>query len=55
MPAIYRIYTKKIAYELRKQGFKIVGTEVNENHPQFDVYLFIDTPELRKALSAYKK
>ena len=47
---IYRIYTKRIAYELRKQGFKFVGTDVNENFPQYLVYLFEDTPALHKAL-----
>lgn len=47
---VYRIYTKRIAYELRKQGFKFLGTDINENFPQFLVYLFEDTPELHKAL-----
>ena len=47
---VYRIYTKRIAYELRKQGFKFLGTDINENFPQFLVYLFEDTPELQKAL-----
>ena len=47
----YRIYTKRIAYELRKQGFKFIGTDVNENFPQFLVYLFEDTPALHEALA----
>ena len=47
---IYKIYTKKIAYELRKMGFKFIGTDINENFPQFLVYLFEDTPELHAAL-----
>lgn len=47
---IYKIYTKRIAYELRKQGFKFIGTDVNENFPQFLVYLFEDTPALHEAL-----
>ena len=47
---IYRIYTKRIAYELRKQGFKFIGTDINENFPQFLVYLFEDTPALHEAL-----
>ena len=46
----YRIYTKSIAYKLRKMGFKFIGTDINENFPQFLVYLFEDTPELHKAL-----
>ena len=47
---VYRIYTKRIAYELRKQGFKFIGTDINEHFPQFLVYLFEDTPELHEAL-----
>ena len=47
---VYRIYTKRVAYELRKRGFKFIKTEVNKNFPQYLVYLFEDTPELRKAL-----
>lgn len=47
---IYRIYTKRIAYELRKLGFKFLGTDINEHFPQYLVYLFEDTPELHQAL-----
>lgn len=47
---IYKIYTKKIAYQLRKMGFKFLGTDINENFPQFLVYLFEDTPMLHSAL-----
>lgn len=52
---VYKIYTKRIAYELRKQGFKLLGTDVNENFPQFLVYLFEDTPELHIALTKITK
>ena len=48
---IYKIYIKRIAYELRKLGFKFLRTEVNENFPQFLVYLFEDTPQLHQALT----
>lgn len=47
----YRIYTKKIALELRKQGFYIFGVEPNETFPQFNVYLFKDSPAFREALT----
>ena len=46
----YCIYTKRLAYELRKLGFRFIGTDINENFPQFLVYLFEDTPELHAAL-----
>ena len=38
-----RIYTKSVALELRKRGFKIIRTEPNENKPEFDVYVFEET------------
>lgn len=49
------IYTKRIAYELRKQGFPIVRVEVNPNKPEFDCYVFAETPELMRALTALTK
>ena len=47
---IYRVYTRWLALELRKLGFKIIGTDINETHPQFDVWLFDDTEELHQAI-----
>lgn len=41
------IYTRKLAYELRKKGFKILRTDINKNFPQYNTYIFEDTPELR--------
>ena len=49
------IYTKWLALELRKLGFAIVRTGVNENFPQFDTYVFADTPELDKAIAQLLK
>ena len=46
------IYTKRIAYELRKQGFPIVRVEVNPNKPEFDCYVFQETEEFINALIA---
>lgn len=50
---VKRIYTKKMAIYLREQGFKIIGTEVNKKRPEFDVYLFNDTPNLENAMLEY--
>lgn len=47
----YCIYTRWLALELRKQGFKIIKTGINEYHPQFDVWFFEDTRELQNAIS----
>lgn len=46
------IYTRRIAYQLRLQGFKIIRTEVNPNFPQYDTYVFENSPELQKAFLA---
>lgn len=47
----YIIYTKRLALELRKRGFKIISIGVNENHPQYDTYMFEDTQALRNAIT----
>lgn len=51
----YKIYTRWLAVELRKLGFKIIGTEINEVHPQFDVWLFEDSNELHQAILSLTK
>lgn len=45
------IYMPWVAAELRKQGFPIVRTEVNPSKPQFDCYIFEETPELLAAFT----
>lgn len=42
------VYTKKLAFMLRTMGFKFIRTGINENFPQYNTYIFEDTPELRK-------
>lgn len=44
------IYTKKLAYQLRKNGFKLLRVEVNKNFPQYNTYVFEDSAELRKRM-----
>lgn len=46
----YKIYTRWLAFELRKRGFPILKTEINEYHPQFDVWIFEDTQELHQQI-----
>lgn len=48
-----KIFTRKLAVYLRERGFKIVGTEVNFKHPEYDVWLFKNTPELTEAILMY--
>lgn len=47
------IYTKKLALALRKQGFKIIDVVPDENKPQFDNFIFEETPELLEAITNY--
>ena len=45
------IYTKWVAYELRRQGYPIVRVDINPNKPQFDCWVFAETPEMLQALT----
>ena len=53
MTNIKKIFSLKLAVFLREHGCKIVGTEVNHNHPEFDVWLFEDDEELQTAFEKY--
>lgn len=50
MEKTYRIYTKWLAVALRREGFKIVGKDVNERIPELDVYIFENSVELQAAI-----
>ena len=41
----YIVYTKWLALALRKQGFKLLGTGINERFPQYDTYIFEESEE----------
>ena len=49
----FNCYSAKLAGFLRKRGFKILGTTVNYKKPQYDIFLFEDTAELRAAVDCY--
>ena len=55
MDNTFKVFTKRLAIKLREQGFKIVKTEVNNKKPQFDIYCFEDTEELRQAVADLTK
>lgn len=55
MDNTFKVFTKKLAIKLREQGFKIVRTEVNSKKPQFDIYCFEDSKELRDAVNKLSK
>ena len=44
------IYSKWLAYELRKQGFRIIRTEINPNFPQFIYWVFENCEDLQIAI-----
>ena len=45
------IYSKWLAYELPRLGFKIIRTDINPNFPQYDIYIFENTPRLLQEMS----
>ena len=45
----------RIAAALRDMGFKLIKTTANIKKPQYDVYWFEDTPQLRAAIPAAAK
>jgi hypothetical protein len=47
---LYIIYMPRVAAALRDLGFKLIKTTANTKKPQYDVYWFEDTPELRTAI-----
>lgn len=48
---VFRVYTRWIALRLRQLGFKIIQTDINEFHPEFDVWIFEKTPEFVEAFN----
>ena len=47
---LYIIYMPRVAAALRDLGFKLIKVTANTKKPQYDVYWFEDTPELRTAI-----
>ena len=47
---LIQVYSKRIAFELRKLGYKVVKTMPNEKFPQFDIFLFRNEGEITNDL-----
>lgn len=47
---LYTVFSRRVANELEKQGFRIVKMEKNEKNNKFLVYYFEDSVEFRDAL-----
>lgn len=43
-----KVYTQRLAYELRRMGHKIIAVVPNIKKPQFDVYVFENSERLQK-------
>lgn len=52
MKNTYKVFTLKLANELRKLGFRIVDVQPNRDKPWLNVYCFENTEELREAIEA---
>lgn len=51
----FKCYSARLANYLVHKGFVMLGTEANLKKPKFDVFLFIESPQLREAVEAYSK
>lgn len=38
---------------LQSKGFQFIKTEQDRNNPNYNVWVFIETPELREAIEEY--
>jgi len=47
------VRSQRIAWLLRKEGFKIIDVTPNRRRPNLDVYIFEATPELCTALDTH--
>lgn len=50
----YTVFSLRIANELVKRGYPIVETSINVKFPQYKVFIFEDTEELRRTLDEVK-
>lgn len=46
----YTIYSMWLAYELRRQDFKLLRVEINPHHPQYECWVFENSAELQYAI-----
>lgn len=51
MTNLYPIYTLRIAQQLIQRGFPIVKTGLNPTKPEFKIFYFANSPQLKQALS----
>lgn len=45
------VFTRRIAQQLIRQGFKVIRVEPNPKKPELDCYIFAETPEFKTAFA----
>ena len=50
---IFKCFSSRMAHYLLKAGFAMIGQEPNLKNPKYDVFLFIDSPQLREKVTEY--
>lgn len=51
----FKCFSSRLAARLTRAGFAIVRTEPNWRKPQYDVFVFEQTPELMRIVQQYSK
>lgn len=51
----FRIYSKRLAHQLCRQGFQMLRSEINNYKPWLLVYVFQYSPELASAVEEYQE
>ena len=46
----YIVFSKRLAKTLVNMGFELLRTEPNRERPQYDVFVFENTPILRSSI-----
>lgn len=46
----FTIFSVRVAHQLAKMGFEIIGTGINNKNPKYYCYHFKDSEELREAV-----
>ena len=49
------VYSRKVAFELRKLGFQIIQISPNPYRPELDIYYFDDKPVFKEAFEKVMK
>ena len=52
---LIQVYSKRVAFELRKLGYTVVGTTPNDKFPQFDIFLFRKEGNIENDLATLTK